>query len=59
MIVLSRCLENDEIFKDLIMTVVYFTSFTVFFRDIKTNQSTGHFQSYFFSFFGPPDPKSE
>ena len=65
MIVLSRfCFrKNDEIFKDLIQAIgVYLTSFTIFSGDIKENkssendQSTGHFQSFFFFI---PDPKSE
>ena len=51
-IVLSRFLKNDEIFKELVQTVgVYLTSFTVFSGDIKksseNDQSTGHFQSFF------------
>ena len=53
--------ENYEIFKDLIQTMVYFASYTVCSGDIKKgkssenekessekDQSTGHFQSFFF-----------
>ena len=59
MIVLSRFLGNDEIFKDNL------TSFTVFLEILKKkkkkkkssekDQSTGHFQSFFiYIFFRPP-----
>ena len=65
-IVPSRFLGNDEIFKD------YLTSFTVFLEILKkkkvmkkkksseNDQSTGHFQSFFYLFFfSSPDPRSE
>ena len=73
MIVLSRFLENDVIFKCLLQTVGdYFTNFTVFSGDIykkksseekkkissENNHSTGHFQSFFFLFFFVPSTLS-
>ena len=49
--------------------LVYLTSFTVFFsgdieekkkkKSSETDQSAGHFQSFFIYFFSFPDPRSE
>ena len=66
-IVLSNFfLKNDGIFKDLIQTVgVYLTSFTGFFSRVikkkssENEQSTGHFQSFYFFLFLSRGPKSE
>ena len=62
-IVLSRCLGNDEIFKD------YHTSFTVFLEILKKkekkkssekksseNDQSGHSQSFFIYLFSSPRP---